>query len=131
MVPTVRKDGRNLLRGAAEQLRCCSLYAIPQDVLQVLNTRANTVHLYNGEAATVCGSWKSGPILDPVPTAEFADSASCWEGTTSVHGFCTQCYSEKGMAKCGATLALAPKPTACGLDSDSASSDVSSSSSGD
>ena len=101
---SVRPDGTPFARGGAEHLLCAATYVFPDSVVQVMNTRTNTVHLHLGSSLTVCGSWKLGSRAEPISTADFALDCNRWSSSSPSANFCSQCFSDKGMVNCGALL---------------------------
>ena len=108
-------------------LACERAWVIPTGVVQVLNNRANTVHLYTAGKSTVCKAWTSGSSAEPVASARFATSSSFYGGLDAMAGFCTSCYSSAGMTKVGAVPINVDPPPPSALDSSSSSASSSSS----
>ena len=127
--PSVRDDGTVFLKGAEEQLAYERSFCFPDHVVQVLNSRTNTVHLYLKDETTICSAWRCGTPSRGNRAAEFACSHLEWSGSISSTLFCTLCYSEKGMMKMAAApvasfdeeVSLASDVSSC--DSESSESD--------
>ena len=82
--------------------RIAALHDIPSSVLQVVNSRSKTVHLYTSGSWTSCGNFMCGSPRAGWPAAEFG-SWDC-NDTENELMFCSNCYSNAGMVRVGAKL---------------------------
>ena len=65
-------------------------------LIQVRNTKNGVIHIYFNDGTvvrTVCGTFACGKPQRPRPAAEFARSASHWQGEDLEFGQCSLCYA--------------------------------------
>ena len=97
-----RTDGMPYLKGAEAQVRLSAEFMLPESVVQVLNSKTSTVHLYTDDCKAVCGGWVCGFPSEPTANAEFAKDFYTWNGACGPFAFCTVCFRDSTYARLGA-----------------------------